>query len=166
MPSIGDDLALLHDQLDKGGVPRAYGSIMGYMSQLRSHFAARDGDRAVSALYQGVFDMTYFALFPPSLKSRGLKLAVVFDYESFAFEVWLAARNRSLQRQYWELLRNRGWSAGRLIEPAAGIDAIVVRHVAEASELQAPEALTSRVEAAARELLGDLTSFLDIHDPR
>lgn len=164
MASISEDLALLQDQLRRGAVQRAYGSIISAMSQLRSYFMARDGERAVSALYQGVFDMTYFALFPPALKSRGLKLAIVFDYESFTFEVWLAARNRALQRRYWQLLRDGGWSAHRLVEPASGIDAIVERDVADAGALGAPDVLAARVDAAARELLDELTAFLDIHD--
>lgn len=164
--SLGDDLAEFRTQLVSGGLPRAYGSIIGYMSHARSHFVARDGERAVSALYQGVVDMTYFALFPPALKSRGLKLAVVFDYESFSFKVWLAARKRGLQRQYWQLLRDHGWSDGRLVEPATGVDAIVEVDVAEASELEAPEVLTLRIRAAAAELLDDLVGFLDVHDPQ
>lgn len=161
---IEEDLAQLRDQLGRGALRRAYGSIVGYMSQARSHFVARDGERAVSALYQGVFDMTYFALFPPALKSRGLKLAIVFDYESFSFEVWLAARNRALQRRYWQLLRDCGWSGDRLVEPAAGVDAIIEHDVASASELADPESLTVRIEAAAGELLDELVAFLDVHD--
>ena len=34
--------------------------------------------------------MTYFALFPASLKCRGLKVTIVFNYEAFRFEAWLA----------------------------------------------------------------------------
>jgi len=136
------------------------------MSQLRAHFAARDGDRAVSGLYQGCFDMTYFALFPPALRSRGLKLAIVFDYESFGFEVWLAARNRALQRRYWELLKENGWSKHHLVEPAAGIDAIVECPVAGAAELETPDLLTSRIETSAQALLEDVVAFLDVHEPQ
>jgi hypothetical protein len=162
--ALGDDLAELQAQLDKGSLQRSYGAILSYMSQLRAHFVTRDGDRAVSALYQGSFDMTYFALFPPALKSRGLKLAVVFDYESFAFEVWLAARNRALQRRYWQLLRDSGWHGHRLVEPAVGVDAIVASDVAAASALALPDELTSRIEAAAQALSNELAVFLEAHD--
>ncbi|PKQ37741.1 MAG: hypothetical protein CVT59_05570 [Actinobacteria bacterium HGW-Actinobacteria-1] len=162
--SLRDDLTKLQNQLGEGTLQRSYGSIISYMSQARSYFMTRDGERAVSALYQGVFDMTYFALFPPALKSRGLKLAIVFDYESFTFQVWLAARNRTVQRKYWQLLHDCGWSGGRIVEPAAGVDAIVQRDVASAMELEAADALTARVEAVACELLDDLVAFLDTHD--
>ena len=163
--SLGDDLAELQSQLGKGVLQRSYGAIISSMSQLRAHFVARDGDRAVSALYQGCFDMTYFALFPPALKSRGLKLAIVFEYESFAFKVWLVARNRAVQRQYWQLLRDRGWSGHRLVEPAVGVDAIVERDVAAAAALTDLDELTSRIEAAAQGLLHEVAAFLEAHDP-
>lgn len=163
---LGNDLTDLRDRLGEGSLQRAYGSIIGYMSRLRAHFAASHGDRAVSALYLGCFDMTYFALFPSALKSRGLKLAIVFDYESFGFEVWLAARNRALQRRYWQLFRDNGWSGHRLVEPAAGVDAIVKCEVAGALELEVPEALTARIETAAQAFLKDLAVFLDAHDPQ
>jgi hypothetical protein len=162
--SLGDDLAELQTQLRTGALQRSYGAIISYMSQLRARFATRDGDRAVSALYQGSFDMTYFALFPPALKSRGLKLAIVFDYTSFAFEVWLAARNRALQRRYWQLLRDSGWAGYRLVEPAVGVDAIVERDVAAASALVVPDELTSRIEAAAQALSNELAVFLEAND--
>jgi len=72
------------------------------MMGLRTHFASKYGDPAVSGLYKGYMDMTYFALFPPSLKRLDLKIAIVFNYEAFRFEAWLAARNRKVQRQYWD----------------------------------------------------------------
>ena len=163
---LSSDLRELREHLSEGSIQRAYAAIVGYMSRLRTHFASTRGERAVSGLYQGCFDMTYFALFPPALKSRDLKLAIVFDYEAFGFKVWLAARNRNVQRQYWELLRDSGWSKYRLIEPAAGIDAIVEHEVASGFELDDPDALTSRIEKAAAALLDDLEQVLAIHDPR
>ena len=166
MVSLRDDLKHLQEQLAEGSAPRAYGAIVTSMSRLRAHFAAAQGERAVSGLYQGTFDMTYFALFPPALKSRGLKLAIVFDYGSFGFEVWLAARNRTLQRRYWELFRDNGWSAHRLVEPAAGIDAIVESDVAGALDLEDPGALTDRIETAALTFLDDVERFLAVHDPQ
>ncbi|HOH08780.1 MAG TPA: hypothetical protein PLF89_14745 [bacterium] len=47
-------------------------------------------------MYQGYLDMTYFEFFPDKLKKCDLKLAIVFNYQAFRFEVWLAARNRQV----------------------------------------------------------------------
>jgi len=159
------DLGELHALLRAGSIQRSYRTIIGYMCELRTQYATAQGERAVSSLYQGYFDMTYFALFPQALKSRGLKLAIVFDYEAFRFEVWLAARNRTLQRRYWRLLLDAGWSKHRLVEPGAGIDAIVVDEVATGFELEEPLQLTSRIMAASTALLAELEGFLADHDP-
>jgi hypothetical protein len=166
MGSLSGDLDELRRQLNEGSIQRAYVAILTYMQGLRAHFAEAHGDRSVSGMYQGYFDMTYFALFPASLKSRDLKLAIVFDYESFRFEVWLAARNRRVQRQYWELLRNAGWSEYRLIEPAPGIDAIVAYELEGGFDLDEPDTLTARIDNAAAELLAAVEDFLTVHDSR
>lgn len=166
MGDLGCDLRELREQLGKGSIQRAYSAIVGYMSRLRAHFASTQGERTVSGLYQGYFDMTYFALFPPALKSRDLKLAVVFDYQSFRFEVWLAARNRKVQRQYWELLRNSGWSRYRLVEPAAGIDAIVELDIVDEFDLDDPEGLTRQIDEAVASFRSEIEGFLAAHDAR
>jgi RimJ/RimL family protein N-acetyltransferase len=166
MSDLHGDLGELQGLLRKGSVQRAYGTIVGYMSQLRAQYATALGERAVSGLYQGYFDMTYFGLSPDALKSRGLKLALVFNYEAFGFEVWLAARNRTLQRKYWKLLADNGWAKYRLVDPGAGIDAIVAYEVATAFELEERPQLTSRIMAASKALLAELDSFLADHDPQ
>jgi hypothetical protein len=166
MQSLGSDLEALHQQLEEGSVQRAYAVILAYMARLRADFASSQPDHTVSGLYQGAFDMTYFALAPRALKTRDLKLAIVFDYSSFRFQVWLAARNRTVQRRYWELLRDNGWTAYPLVEPAAGVDAIAVCDVASGLELEHSGRLTTLLESAVSALAADLERFLTDHDPR
>lgn len=162
-PALDSDLEQLRTQLAIGSIQRAYVAIVSYMSKLRTHFARTNGERAISSLYQGYFDMTYFALFPPVLKARDLKLAIVFDYQAYSFKVWLAARNRKVQRRYWELLRESGWSNGLLVEPATGVDAIVEYDVAGALALADPDELTALIERSVGTLLGDLEGFFSTH---
>jgi hypothetical protein len=166
MQTLGSDLEGLRKQLEDGSVQRAYVAILGYMSRLRAWFASGRPDQMVSDLYQGVFDMTYFALTPPALKARELKLAIVFDYSSFRFQVWLAARNRNVQRRYWELLRDNGWTSYPLLEPAAGVDAITVDDIANGLELEHPERLTAEIESAVSAFGVEVERFLADCDPR
>ena len=63
MDSIQQDLDGFKKQLENGSLQRAYRALIAYMSALRTHFAKKYGDSAVSALYQGFMDMTYFAIF-------------------------------------------------------------------------------------------------------
>ncbi len=166
MPSIQADVQELRKQLGKGSIQRAYRALISYMMGLRTHFANQHGAAAVSALYPGYMDMTYFAISPPSLKRRDLKVAVVFNYDAFRFEAWLAARNRKVQRQYWELFKDSRWARYRVVPPASGIDAIVECILADDFDLGDPDALTSTIEKATAALIGDIERFLSEHRPR
>src|SRR5262245_60360048 len=115
MHSIQEDIEVLRRQLRNGSIQKAYGALLSYMNGLRTHFANEYGDSAISALYQGYMDITYFALFTPSLKRRDLKVAIVFNYEAFRFEAWLAARNRKVQRRYWEIFKDSHWAEYRVV---------------------------------------------------
>jgi hypothetical protein len=165
MNSLPEDLKDLRRQLRKGSLQKAYGALLTYMMGLRTHFANKRGGPVVSGFYQGCLDMTYFALFPPALKRRGLKVAIVFNYHAFQFEAWLAARNRKLQRQYWELFRNRSWPTYRVVAPAQGVDSIIECDLAKDFDLADPAALTSKIENATAVFIDNITTFL-AEEPR
>ena len=160
MHSIQEDMAELRRQLGKGSIQTAYGALLAYMMGLRTHFQNSYGDSAVSGLYQGYMDMTYFALFPTWLKRRDLKVAIVFNYGAFRFEAWLTARNRKVQRQYWELFRDSQWNEYRVVAPATGIDSIVECDLASDLNLGDPDALTARIETATAAFVGAIERFL------
>ena len=163
MHSIQKDMEELRRQLGKGAIQKAYGALLSYMMGLRTHFVNKYGDSAVSGLYQGYMDMTYFALFPPSLKRRDLKVAIVFNYSAFRFEAWLAARNRKVQRQYWELFRESHWAEYRVVTPAGGIDSIIEYDLAKDFDFSDPDALTSRIENATAAFVENIERFLAEH---
>jgi hypothetical protein len=160
MQTKDTDIRELRKHLGKGAIQRAYRGIIAYMSQLRTAFANQQGESAVSGLYQGYFDMTYFALFSRELKKRSLKLAVVFNYETFSFEVWLAARNRQVQRRYWKLLVDAGYKKHPLVEPAIGIDAIVQATLAADYSLEAEDNLTTRLIDGVTAFERDMSALL------
>ena len=166
MNTLDKDIRELRKHLSDGSVQRAYTGIITYMSRLRKVFADHKGERSVSGLYQGYFDMTYFALFSDALKERGLKLAVVFNYETFDFEVWLAARNRKVQRQYWELLSSAGYRKHRLVEPAVGIDAIATTVLAAEYSMEAEDSLTKQIVEGVTVFGRDIESFMSDVDAR
>ena len=166
MHSIREDMEEFRGQLEKGSIQKAYRALLSYMMGLRTHFKDNCAGFAVSGLYQGYMDMTYFALFPPSLKHRDLKIAVVFIYDAFRFEAWLAGGNRKVQRQYWELFRDSQWPEYRVVTPARGIDLIVECDLAKDFDLSDPDALTSSIETATVAFIDDIERFLSEHQPR
>jgi hypothetical protein len=164
MNTLEKDIQELRERLSDGVTARAYRRILSYMSRLRTTFAEQRGEHVVSGVYQGSFDMTYFALFPDELKERNLKLAVVFNYTSFAFEVWLTARNRKIQREYWELFRNAGYKKHPLVEPAVG--AIATAALAPACSMEDEDSLAARIAEDVAAFERDIVSFLSDVDAR
>ena len=158
--SIRKDMEEFQGQLRKGAIQKAYKALLTYMMGLRMHFKKRYSESAVSALYQGYMDMTYFAIFPPLLKDRDLKIAIVFKYDAFSFEAWLAGRNRKVNRQYWELLRDSQWPGYRVVTPAKGVDSILECDLAKQFDFSDPDALTSNIETATASFIDDIEGFL------
>jgi hypothetical protein len=152
-------------QLRDGSIQRAYSALLSYMMSLRSHFMKSHPDFAVSGLYQGTMDMTYFALVPPSLKQRDLKIAIVFNYKAFRFEAWLAGSNRRVQRRYWELFRDAQWSNYRIVAPARGVDSIVECDLVTSLDFSDQSALTSSIETATVGFACDIERFLSELQP-
>ena len=81
MKSIQENMIELQGQLRIGAIQKAYKALLDYMMDLRTHFKSRYPSYSISGLYQGYMDMTYFAILPPSLKQRDLKIAIVFTYQ-------------------------------------------------------------------------------------
>lgn len=163
MHSIREDMEAFRGQLEKGSIQKAYRALLSYMMGLRTHFKNNYGDSAVSGLYQGYMDMTYFALFPPSLKHRKLKIAIVFNYDAFRFEAWLAGSNRKVQQQYWELFRDSQWPEYRVVMPARGIDSIIECDLAKDFDFSDPEPLTSKIENTTAAFIENIEGFLSEH---
>jgi hypothetical protein len=163
MHSIRNDMEEFRRQLESGSIRKAYNALLTYMMGLRTHFQNRHPEYAVSGLYQGYMDITHFALFPRSLKQRELKIAIVFNYDAFRFEAWLAGRNRMVQRQCWEVFRHSQWPEYRVVTPGKDIDSIVECDLATNFDLSAPDTLTSRIEKATVAFIDDIEKYLSEH---
>jgi hypothetical protein len=160
MHSDQDDIEEFRRLLARGSIQRAYRALLSYMTRLRAHFENDLADCAVSDLYQGYLDITHFAIFPSLLKQHNLKIAIVFNYEAFRFEAWLAGRNRKVQRQYWELFKGRPWPKYRVVTPATGIDSILECDLASDFDLDETDALTSIIETTTVAFINDIERFL------
>jgi hypothetical protein len=152
------------EQIKTGAIQKAYRALLDYMMDLRTHFKNRCPGCAISGLYQGYMDMTYFAIVPPFLKQRDLKIAIVFNYEAFRFEAWLAAANRQVQRKYWELFRDSQWTAYRLVAPAKGVDSIVECDLTEDLDFGDRERLTASIEEKTVEFVHAVERFLSDYE--
>lgn len=166
MHSDQEDIEEFRRLLARGSMQRAYRALLSFMMRLRAHFENNLADCAVSDLYQGRMDITHFAVFPSLLKQHDLKVVILFNYEAFRFEAWLAGRNRKVQRQYWDLLKNRPWPNYRVATPAPGIDSILECDLATEFDLDEPDALTSILAEAAVSFMNHIERVLSEDPPK
>jgi hypothetical protein len=164
MESLPEYISEYKQQLKKGVIQKAYLGLMQYIMDLKTHFKKKYPEYSVSgSLYYGYMDMTYFALFPESLKKRGLKIAIVFVYETFRFEVWLSGSNRPVQAKYWQLFKDNDWNKYHLVPTQKGVDSIVEHVLADNPDFKDLEALTAQIESGTLKFIEDIESFLSQH---
>lgn len=146
MESLRDDMLEYRKQLEKGHLQEAYSGLMAYIMDLRTYLKNKYPEYFISGIYQGYMDMTYFSFTPDSLKSLKLKIAVVFIYDTFKFEVWLAGSNKNVQKEYWELFKKGGLQKYHISSDIKGIDSIVENVLVENPDFGDLDILTQEIE--------------------
>ena len=147
MEDINDCIHELQIQISKGKIQKGYRAILEYMLSLQSFLKKEHKDYSFpGTFYHGYMDMSYFAFVPSSFEGKGLKIAIVFNYEAFRFEIWLSGYNKDIQKKYWELLKEKGINGYYIPETIKGYDSIVEDHI----ELKGFEKEETTVELVKR----------------
>ena len=148
-------------QLMIGAIQEAHKGLMEYIMGLRTYFKSKYPDYFVSgSIYQGIMDMTYFSFTPKSLQQRKLKIAIVFVYDTFRFEVWLAGVNKQVQAKYWELIKESGWNQYYIAPTTKGIDSILEYVLADSPDFGELDILTEQIERGTLKFISDIETFL------
>jgi hypothetical protein len=161
MKSLQENMAEFRKQLEKGSIQKAYQGLMEFMIRLKNHFSNKYPDySAPGSLYNGYMDMTYFSILPKSLKERDLKIAIVFLYDAFRFEIWLSGKNKQVLAKYWKIIKKSGWGKYKVVEPVKGVDSVVEHVLVDNPDFSDLDALTKQIEQGALEFIRDIESFL------
>ena len=103
-------------------------------------------------IVENSMEYSYFTFTDAALKSRGLKIAVVFVHERFQFEVWVSGMNRKHQAEYFELLKEKA-PPFELTDDPLRKDYILRVPLDPAADIFHGHALPDQIEAAARDIL-------------
>ncbi len=164
MGSLTEYMNEYRKQLEKGDIQKAYKGLMEDIMSLRTYFQNKYPDYFVSGnIYYGYMDMTYFSFSPKSLKERNLKIAIVFIYDTFKFEVWLSGYNRNVQKQYWKLLKESGWNKYRIVPQDKGVDSILEHTLDDNPNFGNTDKLTEKIENGTLNFIKDIEDFLLKH---
>jgi len=161
MKSLQENMVEYKKQLEKGIIQKAYQGLMEYMMSLMNHFTNKYPDFSVpGSIYFGYMDMTYFSILPKSLKDRDLKIAIVFLYDTFRFEIWLSGKNKQVLSKYWKVFKKSNWDKYKVVEPGKGVDSIVEYILVDNPDFSDLEVLTKQIDQGTVKFIQDIESFL------
>ena len=161
MKSLQENMIEFRKQLEKGAIQKAYFGLMEYMMSLKNYLSNKYPDYSTpGSLYNGYMDMTYFSIFPKSLKDRDLKIAIVFLYDTFRFEVWLSGKNKQVLAKYWQVISRSKWNQYKVVEPTKGVDSVVEHILVDNSDFSDLDVLTKQIEQGTLKFIQDIEGFL------
>jgi len=153
------------EQLKEGSIQVAYKGLIEYIMSLRTYFCKNYPKFQIpSNIYFGYMDMTYFSILTESLRQKKLKIAFVFNYDTFGFEVWLSGVNKKVLAKYWELIDEKKWDKYKIVKPGKCID-LVLEHVLDGNpDFSNLDVLTKRLEKETIRFIDDVEEFLLKYD--
>jgi hypothetical protein len=92
-----------------------------------------------------------------------LKIAIVFTYETFSFEVWLSGVNRKAQAVDWQMIKDAGWNQYTLSPNPKKEDYIARSILAADPDFGDLDALTDRIRAGTLVFIQNVEAFLSIN---
>lgn len=161
MKSLQENMIEFRLQLEKGIIQQAYQRLIEFMMSLQNHFANNHPEFNVPvSMYYGQMNMTYFSILPKSLKDRDLKIAIVFLYDAFRFEIWLSGKNKQVLTKYWKIIKDNDWDKYKIVAPVKGVDSILEHILIENPDFSDLELLTGQVENGTLHFIQDIEDFL------
>ncbi len=152
----------LRSQLQKGIIQPAYRGLIDYILGLRNYFQKNYPKYSLpGGIYTGYLDMTYFSIVTEPLKRYNLKIAVVFVYSSFRFEIWLSGVNRNVQAEFRERIVASGWKNYPLADPVVNRDAIIERILVEDPDFGNLNDLTARIAQGVSDFIAEMEELAD-----
>jgi len=160
MSEFYQQMERFQQELQKGYLQDAYKGLFSYIANIRSIFKRKYPQFSIgSSIYPGYMDMTYFSIFTPKLKERKLKIAVVFTYETFSFEVWLSGVNRAVQEINWKLIEEKQWQEYPVASDPLKEDHIIKSVLVDRAQFDKIDMMTNSIEIGTVQFVNDVERF-------
>jgi hypothetical protein len=104
--------------------------------------------------------MTYLPVTTEILKSNVLKVAIVFNYTKFQFEIWLSAVNRKKRDELLNLIFKSKWNKYKTVENNENADAIVEFKIKGTDEFGDKNKIVSIIAREATKFIDEIESFV------
>lgn len=129
MKNLNHYITIYKEQLAQGDILIAYNHLVKFVMQLRTHFIKTLSQHyTFSGILHGYLDYTYFYYTNNYLKSKKLKLGLVLNHVNMRFEIWLLGNTKTIQKNYWNLLKASKWNKDRKEMPTWAIIEVIIEN--------------------------------------
>lgn len=136
MKNLNHYVAIYKEQLNRGDILIAYNELVKFVMKLRANFIKNLSELySFSGILHGYMDYTYFYYSNDFLKSKKLKLGLVLNHLEMRFEIWLLGNTLSVQRRYWDLLKESKWNKDKIEMPKYSILEVILENKPDFDEL-------------------------------
>lgn len=102
-------------------------------------------------------DYTYFYYSNAFLKSKKLKLGVVFNHLEMRFEIWLLGNTVNVQKKYWDLLKESKWNKDRNEMPKYSIIESIIENEPDFDDLDLlSETIERKLIEVSKEIIEEI----------
>ena len=136
MKNLNHYVAIYKEQLNKGDILIAYTELVKFVMKLRVDFIKNLSQQfSFSGILHGYMDYTYFYYTNEFLKSKKLKLGLVLNHVEMRFEIWLLGNTKTVQKNYWALLKESKWNKNKIEMPKYSVLEVVIENKPDFDEL-------------------------------
>jgi hypothetical protein len=148
-------------QINKGRIQKAYRYIFEIFSDLGAEIKNNQTKIiSTNSLYHGHLDMTYLPVTTDILKSNDLKIAIVFNYPLFQFEIWLSAVNRKKRDDTLKTISQSKWKKYKTVENNENTDAIIEFKIKGINDYSDKNRVVSLITNATIIFISDIELFI------
>ncbi|MBK7094535.1 MAG: hypothetical protein IPH57_05560 [Saprospiraceae bacterium] len=164
MNNLSENIYHYKKQAENGLIQAGYKALIQYILDLRIYFKKKYPEYYVSGnFYYGYMDMTFFSFSPGFLKSKNLKVMIVFIHKTFRFEAWLAGQNKQVQTRYWYSFRRNVPINCRIPTSLTGVDSILEYTLSETPDFNDLKSLTLQIEDGTKKFIKDIEDLLSLN---
>lgn len=151
---ISNCIQVYKNQLELGDIQVAYSALMKYMAELKTKFPEQYLTGHISF---GSLDFTYFSFYNQYLRNHKLRFGIILNHKKMQIELWLMGQNASIQKTYWEILKNADWNKNRKAMPKYSVLEICL---VEEMDFEHKEKMTATILGKANSLAIEIEEFL------
>lgn len=161
MKSLKNSLQMYQKLLRETDMQVAYRELITYITKLQGNFKTKYPEYEISkGLYRGYLDLSFFTFTTEELKSKQLKIEVVFLHKEMRFEAWLSGRNRTIMSTYNKKLKGYNLGEYLLANDEKGMDSIIEGILVREPNFDNLNELTAEIENNIVKFVNDIKEIL------